>query len=279
MSDLFTKYAVTVALQNMTAAMVANAIIVDWIMKFGAPDVIHTDHIANLNRELMRDICRIFMIEKMRSTPYHPQGKGQVERFNRVNDDMISNYCTEKPHELDLYWPSTTFVYNTTVHRTIGATPYSLLFGRESQNPIDLFVPKPPGDPRLRLGENAEELNECLCEIHRDAQITMGTEQKRQGEYFNRNVHGDPFKERDMVWLFEPHRAKSRKFYLPWHGPLEVLSRTSEITNMICEQGNKEKWQRVHFNRLKPYRGDPEIRHSVRHKKRTLRFTKIFRTN
>ena len=68
--------------------------------------------------------------------------------------------------------------------------------------------------------------------------------------------------------MFEPHKAKSRKFYLPWHGPFEVLSRTSEVTYMICKRRNKEKWQKVHFNRLKPYRGDPEVRHSVRNKNR-----------
>ena len=268
MSDLFTKYAVTVALQDMTAATVANAIIDEWIMKFGALDVIHTDQGSNFNSELMQDICRIFMIEKTRTTPYHPQGNGQVERFNRVIADTLSKFCAEKPQEWDVYLPYITFVYNTTVHRTIGATPYSMIFGREAQYPIDLFVPKPPGDPRLNLGENAEELNERLYEIHREAQMTMGTEQRRQREYFNRKVHGEPFKEGDLVWLFEPHKAKSRKFYLPWHGPFEVLSRTSEVTYMICKRGNKEKWQKVHFNRLKPYRGDPEVRHSVRNKNR-----------
>ena len=90
MSDLFTKYAVTVALQDMTAATVANAIIDEWIMKFGAPDVIHTDQGSNFNSELMHDICRIFMIEKTRTTPYHPQGNGQVERFNRIIPDTFS---------------------------------------------------------------------------------------------------------------------------------------------------------------------------------------------
>ena len=98
-----------------------------------------------------------------------------------------------------MYLPYITFVYNTTVHRTIGATPYSMIFGREAQYPIDLFVPKTPGDPRLKLGEHAEELNERLYEIHREAQMTMGTEQRRQREYFNRRVHGEPFKERDLV--------------------------------------------------------------------------------
>ena len=126
-----------------------------------------------------------------------------------------------------------------------------------------MFVPKPPGDPRLKLGENAEELNERLYEIHREAQMTMGTEQRRQREYFNRKVRGEPF-EGDLVWLFEFHKAKSRKFYLPWHGPFEVLNRTSEVTYMICKRENEEKWQKVQFNRLKPYRGGPEVQPSGR---------------
>ena len=120
----------------------------------------------------------------------------------------------------------------------------------------------------MKLGEHAEELNESLYEFHREAQKTMGSEQRRQREFFNRKVHGEPFKEGDLVWLFAPRKAKSRKFYLLWHGPFEVLSRTSEVTYMICKRGNKEKWQKVHFNRLKPYRGNPEVRHSVRLKNR-----------
>ena len=96
----------------------------------------------------------------------------------------------------------------------------------------------------------------------------MGTEQRRQRDYFDRKVHGEPFKEGDLVWLFETHKAKSRKFYLPWHGPFELHSRTSGVTYLICKRRNQEKWQKVHFNRLKPYRGDPEVRQSVRLKNR-----------
>ena len=213
MSDLFTKYAVTVALQDMTAATAANAITDEWIMKFGAPDVINTDQGSNFNSELLHGICRIFMIEKTRTTPYHPQGNGQFERFDRVIADTLLNHCAEKPQERDVYLPYITFVYNTTVHRTIGATPYSMFFGKEAQYPIDLFVPNPPGDPRLKFCENAEELNERLYEIQREARMIMGSEQRRQREYFNRKVHGEPLKEGDFVWLFEPHKAKSRKFF------------------------------------------------------------------
>ena len=124
----------------------------------------------------MHDICRLLMIDKTRTTPCQPQGNGQVERFNRVIADSISKYCAEKPHLWDTYLPYVTFVYNTTVHRTIGTTPYSMLFGKEAQYPIELFYPKPPGDPRLVLGEDGLQLNEKLYEVHSHAQATMGKE-------------------------------------------------------------------------------------------------------
>ena len=97
MSDFLTKYAVTLALPHMTAVTVANATIDEWIMKFGEPDVIHTDQGSNFNGEILQDFCRLFMIEKTRTTPYHLQENVQLERSNRVNADTLSKYCTEKP--------------------------------------------------------------------------------------------------------------------------------------------------------------------------------------
>ena len=63
MSDLYTKYVVAVALQEIDSKTVAHAIVEEWILKFGAPDTIHTDQGTNLNSELIHDVCKIFMID------------------------------------------------------------------------------------------------------------------------------------------------------------------------------------------------------------------------
>ena len=269
-SDLYTKYAVAVPLKDMTAKTVATTLVEEWILKFGAPDTLHTDQGTNFNSEVMKDVCQVFMIDKTRTSPYQPQGNGQVERFNRVIADTISKYCAEKPQEWDLHLPHVNFVYNTTVHKTLGTTPFSMLYGREAQYPIDLFYPKPPGDPRLELGEVGAELSDKLFEVHSHAQLTMGKEQRRQKDYYQKKVHGKSFKIGDRVWLFEPHKAKSRKFHLPWHGPYEVLSQTSEMNYQICKPGCPEKWQNIHFNRLKPYLGEYLPKRSERVATKTL---------
>ena len=79
MSDFFTKYAVSVVLQDMVAATVANAIIYERTMDFGAPDMILSDQGPNFRSNLMQDTCRTFIIEKMRTKPYHSQGNGEIE--------------------------------------------------------------------------------------------------------------------------------------------------------------------------------------------------------
>ena len=185
----------------------------------------------------MKDICQVFMINKTRTSPYHPQGNGQVEKFNRVIADTISKYCAEKPQEWGLYLPHVNFVYDTTVHKTLGTTPFSMFYLREAQYPIDLFYPKPTGDPRLEIGEVGAALIDKLYEVHSHAQLTIGKEQRRQKDYYQRKVHGESFKAGDRVWLLRPHKAKSRTFHLPWHGSYGVLSQTSEVNYQICKPG------------------------------------------
>ena len=122
----------------------------------------------------------------------------------------------------------------------------------------------------VSVGVPMKNQNEKLYEVHSHAQTTMGKEQRRQRDYFNRKVHGDPIKPGDLVWLFEPHRAKSRKFYLPWQGPYGVLNRTSEVTYKICKRGRPERWTKIHFNRLKPYIGENEVRRSKKNAARPM---------
>ena len=69
-----------------------------------------------------------------------------------------------------------------------------MLYGREAQYPIDLFYPKPPGDPRLELGEVGAGLSDKLFEVHSHAQLTIGKEQRRQKDYYQKKVHGKSFK-------------------------------------------------------------------------------------
>ena len=52
----------------------------NFVCRFGAPDYLHTDQGRNFESNLFSKICKLLGVSKTRTTPYHPQSDGLVER-------------------------------------------------------------------------------------------------------------------------------------------------------------------------------------------------------
>ena len=102
-----------------------------------------------------------------------------VERHNRDFADVISKYFANNPSSCDQMIPYLNFAYNTTVHKTTGHTPFSLVFGQESKYPIELLLPNAPGH-KIANYDFTRWLNEQFREAHMNARETLGNKQKRQ---------------------------------------------------------------------------------------------------
>ena len=82
MADYFTKWAEAIATPNQEAKTVADVFVRHFLTKFGVPRIIHTDQGRNFESRLFAETCKLLGIKKTRTTVYHPQSDGMVERFN-----------------------------------------------------------------------------------------------------------------------------------------------------------------------------------------------------
>ncbi|KAA0043665.1 Transposon Ty3-G Gag-Pol polyprotein [Cucumis melo var. makuwa] len=66
-----------------------------------------------------------------KSTVYHPQSDGQTEVVNRGVETYLQCFCNEKPKEWVKWLPWAEYWYNTTFQRSIGMTPFQIVYGRQ----------------------------------------------------------------------------------------------------------------------------------------------------
>jgi hypothetical protein len=59
----------------------------------------------------MLEVCDVMGITKTRTTAYHPQCDGQVERQNRTLQDMLVSFCTKHGNDWDLWLNAVVFAY------------------------------------------------------------------------------------------------------------------------------------------------------------------------
>ena len=166
-NDCYSKYLVCRAIPDKETSTVTNAMLESWFWTFGIPERILSDRGKEFRSKLMENICSTFDVERMNTTPGHPQCDGQSEKSVQQIKKMIRAHVAEDQENWDLGLAQLCFAYNTSVHETTGLTPFEIMFGRNSIIPIDLIYPN-----RLEiLRETIKENHTVLVSAMRPALI------------------------------------------------------------------------------------------------------------
>ena len=250
--DYFTRWMEAFAIPHQEAETVAKKLVDEVFCRFSPPEQLHSDQGRQFESALIKQICGILQIDKSRTTPYHPQCDGLVERFNRTLKHMLATTLRNHPFDWENRLRKVCMAYNTSVHSTTGYTPFYLMFGREARLPIDIaYCTKQP--VAESAGGYATRMKQSLTEAYDDVRINQGVSHRKQSQIYNKKVHGEPYSTGDLVWLHNPAvpTGESRKLYHPWTGPYRVIDKISEANYRIKEVYGKKEPSVVHFNRLK----------------------------
>ena len=200
-------------IDSITAEVVAFAFIRGWFSRFGVPLYLTTDRGSQFESELFSELSKILGFVRLRTTSYHPQANGKIERYHRV---LKSSLMASQQSWIDAL-PIVVFGHRITSPEN-GFSPHHLVTGSDILLPSSLVEPQNSDFSR----EFVRNLSTHLTALN----FTVSDTRDRKEAVF---VPTDLSKS-THVWLRVDRTKKSLE--APYSGPHKVVSfhgRTVEI--------------------------------------------------
>ncbi|CAF5168140.1 unnamed protein product [Rotaria magnacalcarata] len=136
-TDYFTKWVIAIPTEKQNAQTTAEVLHEHYICIYGVPRQILSDQGTPFNNQLVDAFTTILGCHHIKSTPYHPQTNGAIERFNATFERQLAKVTNVYMNDWDIHLKSVVFAYNTGKHASTEYSPYQLQFGRHPNLPPD----------------------------------------------------------------------------------------------------------------------------------------------
>jgi hypothetical protein len=219
--DYFTKWIEAIPTINTSHKLIIG-FLEDIVARFGCPNRIFIDNASSFRAEPLIKFCELFGITLLHSTPYYPQGNGLEESSNKSLIKIIKRLLQDNKKAWDSKLKFSLWVDRVTTKRSLGVSPFQLVYGVEARFPSQLALPMEkffqdyqgePDDMIRRIQQLVEVLQtrEQLLDKEHDHQQNIK-------QVFDKKVNKEDFQLGDLVLKWDAPRKDKGK-----NGKFEAL--------------------------------------------------------
>lgn len=255
--DHFTRFAQAYPTRNKAGKTVAEKLFNDFIPRFGLPARIHHDQGGEFENKLFKELHRLCGVASSRTTPYHPMGNGQVERFNRTLLTMLKTLEKDQKSRWHLHLNKMVHAYNCTKNDATGFSPFFLLFGQTPRLPVDLIfgLENQNQSKSPALAKYAEDFCRALKKAHETAGQTAAREARQNQRRYDQKVRAVELRPGDRVLVRNlSQRGGPGKLRSYWEDTIHVIVRRmnndAPVYEVKPEADHRARTRVLHRNML-----------------------------
>lgn len=256
--DLFTKWAEALPLRNKEAVTVARALVDVVISRFGVPLQLLSDNGKEFDNLVLKEICRLLEIDKLRTTTYKASTNGAVERLHRTMNSMLGKVVSTNQRDWDQYLPSVMGAYRSSRHESTGFSPNFLMFGRENSMPVDVVMGVPTAEVEHAgsCEQFVDEKVKVMRKAYELAREALGCRAERAKRGYDMRVRPARYRVGEWVYYYCPRRYTGRtpKWQRMYSGPFLVVQVVGPV-NVRLQASKRSASFLSHIDKLKHCRG------------------------
>ncbi|XP_037829581.1 uncharacterized protein LOC112450694 [Kryptolebias marmoratus] len=280
-TDHFTKFSLALPTPNQKSKTVARCLWDQFIVHYGIPERLHSDQGPDFEAKLIKELCDISGIKKIRTTPYHPRGN-PTERFNRTLLSMLGTLESKQKSHWKQYVMPLVHAYNCTRNDVTGFTPYELMFGRKPKLAVDLAFGLPLNkDRKVTHSQYIENLKKRLEESYKLASKSAQKVADKNKNRFDRKITVSELEPGDRVLVRNVRLRGKHKLADKWEADIHVVvKRAGDLPVYTVKPESKQgPFRTLHRDLLLPcdflpvaaeYLSEPEPIHHPKTRRTTV---------
>ena len=138
--DRYTRWPTAIPMSRISAEDCTDAFLSGWVSLHGAPEIVTSDRGRQFTSNLWKDTLHMLGSKVQRTTAYHPQANGMIERFHRHLKAALKARAGDWASQL----PLVLLALRSMPKEDLGATPSELLYGTTLRLPGDLVIGNQP---------------------------------------------------------------------------------------------------------------------------------------
>ena len=258
-----TRFPEAIPLRNIKTKTIVKAL-VKFFTFVGLPRSVQSDQGSNFMSGIFQQVMHELGIKQYKSSAYHPESQGALERFHQTLKNMIRSYCFDTEKDWDEGIHLLLFAVRESVQESLGFSPFELVFGHTVRGPLKLLKEKflSDDDSSLNLLQYVSDFKNRLSKACEAARSNLKSAQSRMKLRYDENAQDRNFEPGDKVLALLPIPGKPLQ--ARYYGPYTVDKKLSDVNYIVNTPGRRKQKQLCHINMLKKYIdrdivGEPEI--------------------
>ena len=236
MIDRLTKWPEAIPTDEISAVRIADIVYKNWIARFGCPTTLTSDQGRQFESHLFQNLMKQMGIKKNRTTPYHPQSNGIVERWHRTLKTALRAKLSNGSSWIDEL-PTILLGLRAALNTDTGVSAAELTYGYNLRLPGEFFTAS-TCEPTMDY-TYVDKLRDIIQE-NKPQDVT-----KHHSNNKSVFVHQDLLK---SSHVFIRTDAVKKPFQTPYEGPYRVISRTDKVYTIQLP----DRQANISIDRLKP---------------------------
>ena len=247
-----TRFPEAIPLRNIKTKTFVKAL-VKFFTFVGLPRSVQSDQGSNFMSGIFQQVMHELGIKQYKSSAYHPESQGALERFHQTLKNMIRSYCFDTEKDWDEGIHLLLFAARESVQESLGFSLFELVFGHTVRGPLKLLKEKflSDDDSSLNLLQYVSDFKNRQSKACEAARSNLKSAQTKMKLHYDENAQDRNFEPGDKVLALLPIPGKPLQ--ARYYGPYTVDKKLSDVNYTVNTPERRKQKQLCRINMLKKY--------------------------